>query len=81
MLATHRVKNSDNETTKFTVDGEYITYGLDVKTNRGESKSLSAFLKHKKIDEAYLAGITRGGEEETFKKIPIYTIGCRFPYN
>lgn len=33
------------------------------------------------IDEAYVVEITRGGVGNTVKTIPIYTVGCRFPYN
>ena len=63
------------------IDKNDIKYGIEVKTKRDrEPTSLLEFLKQDKIDEAYLAQITRGGIGEKIKKIPIYTIGCRFPY-
>lgn len=63
------------------IDSKDVKYGLEVKTSRdNEPTSLLGFLKDKKIDEAYLAGVTRGGIGKQMKKIPIYTIGCRFPY-
>lgn len=63
------------------IDSKDTKYGLEIKTKRDtEPKSLLEFLKTGKIDEAYLAGLTRGGIGKQIKKIPIYTIGCRFPY-
>ena len=63
------------------VDHNDIRYGIEVKTsNSNDPKSLNMFLKEKLIDKAYIAGITRSGVRENIRAIPIYTIGCRFPY-
>lgn len=59
-------------------------YGIEVKSKQSASHdSLDLYLKKKIIDVAYLAEITRGGISNATKirKIPIYTVGCRFPYN
>lgn len=64
------------------IDNKDTKYGIEVKTKKEDNpESLMNFLKYKKIDEAYLAEVTKGGIGEKFNKIPIYTIGCRFPYD
>lgn len=63
------------------VDKQDNKYGLEIKTsNSSKPKSLEVYAKEKLIDEAYLAGLIRGGKREYIKSIPIYTVGCRFPY-
>lgn len=60
------------------VDNNDIKYGLEIKSSNSDNpKSLNVFV----IDKPYLAGLTRGGIRETIKAIPIYTVGCRFPYD
>lgn len=63
------------------VDKKDIKYGIEVKAAKSNKhNSLDIYLRKKLIDEAYLAQITRGGMGEQIKTIPIYTVGCRFPY-
>lgn len=49
-------------------------YGIEVKTNRGNPKSLKAFLDKNIIDVGILAKNTIGGTEERYSTIPIYLI-------
>ena len=64
------------------VDRNDKKYGVEVKSKRSNShESLDVYLQKKFIDVAYLAEITRGGTGKEIRKIPIYTVGCRFPYN
>lgn len=64
------------------VDKNDRRYGIEVKANTSSKhKSLDAYLEKGFIDEAYLTEITRGGVGKTIKSIPIYTVGCRFPYS
>ena len=63
------------------VDRDDVKYGLEIKASDGEHPvSLSVYLKDHKIDKGYLAGKTRGGVRKNMYSIPIYTVGCRFPY-
>ena len=63
------------------VDRDDVKYGLEIKASDGEHPvSLSVYLKDHKIDKGYLAGKTRGGVRKDMYSIPIYTVGCRFPY-
>ena len=63
------------------VDKNDKRYGLEVKSESStKHRSLDQFLEHDFIDEAYLAQITRGGIGRRVRSIPIYTAGCRFPY-
>ena len=64
------------------VDKEDKKYGIEVKASKSNKHdSLDCYLRKKFIDEAYLAEITRGGIGEEIRTIPIYTVGCRFPYH
>lgn len=64
------------------VDKDDKKYGVEVKAIRSNKhESLDYYLNKEFIDEAYLAEITRGGIGEQIRSIPIYTVGCRFPYN
>lgn len=64
------------------VDKNDKKYGIEVKAIKSNKHiSLDTYLSRGFIDEAYLAEITRGGKGETINSIPIYTVGCRFPYN
>lgn len=64
------------------VDKDDKRYGIEVKATRSDKhESLDYFMNKKFVDEAYLAEITRGGVGRNVRTIPIYTVGCRFPYN
>ena len=57
-------------------------YGIEVKATRSDKhESLDYFMNNKFIDEAYVAEIIRGGVGRNVRTIPIYTVGCRFPYH
>lgn len=56
-------------------------YGIEVKTNRGDATSLKVFISKHLIDKGVKAMLTNGGKGGLFDTIPIYTVGCRFPYN
>ena len=63
------------------VDKDDKRYGIEVKATRSDKhESLDYFMNKKFIDEAYIAEITRGGVGRNVRTIPIYTVGCRFPY-
>lgn len=55
-------------------------FGIEIKANDGEPKSLKVYIKDKLVDKAVLAENTPGGKGEAFDTIPIYTVGVRFPY-
>ncbi len=64
------------------VDREDRKYGIEIKTtDSDEPVSLQIYLEHPMVDEGYLAGKTRGGIRKDLYSIPIYTVGCRFPYH
>lgn len=64
------------------VDKNDVKYGIEVKaTSSTHTKSISYCIDRGVIDRAYLAEITHGDENKTVKRIPIYTVGCRFPYS
>lgn len=63
------------------VDKDDKRYGIEVKSNNSDKhKSLDLYLEKELIHEAYVAEITRGGTGKKIRRIPIYTVGCRFPY-
>ncbi len=63
------------------VDKDDKKYGVEVKSRKSDKhRSLDFYLSKKFIDDAYVAEITRGGRGKQVKSIPIYTVGCRFPY-
>lgn len=63
------------------VDQDDKKYGLEMKTsNESEPGSLLVYLDHHMIDEGYLAGRTKGGFRKKYASIPVYAVGCRFPY-
>ena len=64
------------------VDRNDKRYGIEVKSTKSNKvRSLQLYVDKDFIDEAYIAEITRGGKGEKIRTIPIYTVGCRFPYN
>ena len=63
------------------MDKDDKRYGIEVKSNNSDKhKSLDLYLEKELIHEAYVAEITRGGTGKKIRRIPIYTVGCRFPY-
>lgn len=65
------------------VDKNDVKYGIEIKSsNSDKPTSLLVYMNEEKINKAYLAGKTRGGlRKNNIYSIPIYTVGCRFPYN
>lgn len=62
MKALYRVKDSRNKTVGFIVVGkDGVKYGIEVKTNKGNIKSLKVFLDKKLIDKGIVAKATYGG--------------------
>lgn len=56
-------------------------YGIEIKTTDDNSPvSLTVYLNQKIVDEGYLAKKTRGGIRKNLYSIPVYAVGCRFPY-
>lgn len=63
------------------VDRDDRRYGIEVKSKSSDKhRSLDKYLEKGFIDEAYVAEITHGGTGKKVRTIPIYTVGCRFPY-
>lgn len=63
-------------------DGDDTRYGIEVKTTDGNPKSLRAVLSKGMIDKGIVAKRTKGGynAESKITTIPIFAVGCRFPY-
>ena len=59
---------------------ERITYGIEVKYNNGTPKSLQTITSKKFIDKPIVVKRTQGGNTGGILTIPIFTVGCRFPY-
>lgn len=55
-------------------------YGIEVKTKAGETKSLKEFIKRGLITKGIIAKKTMGSNEGKANSIPIWAVGCRFPY-
>lgn len=55
-------------------------YGIEVKTNTGKPKSLREFVERGLVDKGILAKPSLGGHGKLWDTIPIYMVGCRFPY-
>lgn len=54
--------------------------GIEVKTTKGDPKSLKKFIERGLIDRGILAQRTDGKRGEKYNTIPIYAIGTHFPY-
>lgn len=64
------------------VDKHDKKYGIEIKTSdEDKPASLLIYLRDGKIDKGYLAGKTKGGIRKDIYSIPIYAVGCRFPYD
>ncbi len=89
LYKTHRIKGdkpccsiyNNYELDFMIVDMNDSKYGIEVKSNRAsKTESLKYYKDRGVIDEAYVAEITKGGKGADKNTIPIYTVGCRFPY-
>ena len=54
--------------------------GIEVKTGNNRARSLEYYKEKGLIDKGIKAAMSTGGEGMIFRTIPIYTVGCRFPY-
>ncbi|MDO5418086.1 MAG: AAA family ATPase [Lachnospiraceae bacterium] len=54
--------------------------GIEVKTSNNRARSLEFYKEKGMIDAGFRAALSRGGEGERFDTIPVYSVGCRFPY-
>lgn len=61
-------------------DSNRVVYGIEVKTKGGNPLSLKVFIDNHLIDKGIVAKPTPGGHGDRFDTIPIYAVGCRFPY-
>lgn len=59
---------------------EKIVYGIEAKTTKGNPLSLRVFLDKHYVDKGIVVKPTAGGHGDKFDTIPIYAVGCRFPY-
>ena len=62
-------------------DKNKVIYGIEVKTKDGEPISLKVYIDKNFINRGIVVKPTKGGHGDKFDTIPIYTVGCRFPYN
>lgn len=62
------------------VDKDNTVYGIEVKTGDGSPESLRIFIDRHLIDRGIVAKPAGGGHGEKFDTIPIFAVGCRFPY-
>lgn len=62
------------------VDKRDVIYGIEVKANDSNPKSLKVFIDRRFVDRGIVAKTTNGGHGDQFDTIPIYVAGCRFPY-
>lgn len=62
------------------VDKENTIYGIEVKAKDGNPKSLKVYIDRRLVDKGVVAKPTQGGRGEVFDTIPIFAVGCRFPY-
>lgn len=56
-------------------------YGIEVKTTKGNPLSLKFYVQNHLVDKGFVVKPTKGGIAQDYSTIPIYTVGCRFPYN
>jgi hypothetical protein len=61
-------------------DKSKIVYGIEVKTKDGEPNSLRVYINKGFVDMGIVAKPCKGGHGDIYDTIPIYTVGCRFPY-
>lgn len=56
-------------------------FGIEVKTQKGDPKSLKIYTDKKLITKGILAKRTKGGKSDNYCTIPIFTISTHFPYD
>ncbi len=56
-------------------------YGVEIKTKDGDPKSLKVYISRGLVDRGIVAKRTAGHKGEKIDMIPIWAVGCRFPYN
>ncbi len=61
-----------------TMDG--VTYGIEIKTKDGDPKSLKVYIQRGLVDKGIVAKRTIGNKGDKISTIPIWAVGCRFPY-
>jgi predicted AAA+ superfamily ATPase len=61
-------------------DKHKTVYGIEVKTKDGEPNSLRVYINKGFVDKGIVAKPSKGGHGDYYDTIPIYTVGCRFPY-
>ena len=61
-------------------DKDKRIYGIEVKTTSGMPTSLKVYIDNRLIQKGIVVKPTKGGYGDKFDTIPIYTVGCRFPY-
>lgn len=54
--------------------------GIEVKTGNNRARSLEFYKEKGMIDLGYRAALSRGGQGERFRTIPVYVVGVGFPY-
>lgn len=62
------------------VDKDDVRYGLEVKSGNNRAQSLEYYRDKSMVDKGFRCALSHGGQGSRFATIPIYTIGCRFPY-
>lgn len=62
------------------VDREGVRTGIEVKTGDNRARSLEIFKNRGMVDRAIRAMPSKGGHGERFDTIPVYAVGCGFPY-
>lgn len=62
------------------VDKEDRRFGIEVKSSDNRARSLVYYKEKGLVDTAIRAVPAMGGRGERYVTIPIYMIGCRFPY-
>lgn len=55
--------------------------GIEIKTGNNRTRSLEYYKDKGFIDKGIRVSMATGGEGERFRTIPVYTVGCRFPYD
>ena len=62
-------------------DRSRIVYGIEVKSKGGDCRSLKVYIDKHFIDKGIVAKPTKGRCGDVISAIPIYAVGCRFPYD
>lgn len=63
-------------------DRNRTIYGIEVKTKKGDPRSLKVFVDKGLVDQGVVAKPSKGRKgERRIDTIPVYTAGCRFPYD